>query len=530
MQERYNSQTYAAIDIGTNSIHLVVAEVAENGAIKILDSDKIILRLGDALNNNQCFDKKTIDNIIKSIKSLKQIAEIHKPILRCVATHAVREAKNNAELIAKTFKETGINIEIVDGLEEARLISLGIKTAFPFEDKNFLSVDIGGGSTEFIIASKDEIEFASSLKLGAVTLTKQILRQDKNYYENFTKLENHINDHLMPLKNEIQGIKFHKAIASSGTAKSLAFIDIKLKNNKSSHQGIEGYILSEKSIEKIYKKLFTLKTVKKIRDEFTLDTNRAEIILAGCSILMGVTKLFSVKNWYVSTYGLREGLVIDTHQRQILNELGSWTDVRWKNVKHLGKKFYIDEEHATRVLKLATNIFKQLEVLLNNHPPLIEYLDNQEILEFAAWLHECGKYISFPKFQKHSQYIIQNSRLMGFTQREKEYISLVARFHRKGVATQSKAECQQLEEEQVSKINYLSGILRIATILSRTRRDIIADIKICLRDNCLHFMIQPAYEGVLPVVELQRFIRKAKDIKKSLGVSYEIIAEFMNKD
>ncbi len=485
-----NSKRIAAIDIGTNSAHLVIASINENGHLAIFDTDKVLLRLGEAFDEHKNIKREAIERTAKAVLHMKELGKSYDPAYRIVATHAVREAQNQMEFIDFIKNKTGITVEVIDGLEEARLISVGMQAGFSFPPHEpFLGMDIGGGSTEVIVSNQEKIQYVSSAKLGAVVLTKQYLSKPTISISDIEQLQEHVETRLGSFQSETRNLLFHKALACSGTAKSLAQMHAKLFR-ASDLSDTNGYKIPVDDVMKIYRELTLLKTPKKIRQAFPVDQARSEIILAGTTILLGYSNILKVKEWVVSTYGLREGLVLDTASRIAPVNNYSNEDVRWNNVKSLAKKLRINSLHAEKVTLTAQSIYDQLEDLPKSFAQRKTYLSDRELLSVASWLHESGKFIAFPRYHKHSFYIISNSRIMGFTQEEKEIIGLIARYHRKGVASRKSFSCRNLHQDDLERVNFLAAILRISVAINRTRQYRIKDTIITLAGRKIIFTLE----------------------------------------
>lgn len=518
-------QTIAAIDIGSNSAHLVISKVDKEGRMTVLDTDKAILRLGDSVDENNNFNVEAIERTIKNIKHLNSIAISHTPVMRCVATHAMRQAANSAEMQKRVLEETGVAIEIIDGIEEARLSALGMEYGLSLANQSFLAIDIGGGSTETIIKNREKIDFVASLKLGAVVLSKKFLNKEKTKKEHCKKLEEYIEVQLAPLEEKIKNIEFNKAVMSAGTAKALIAMHNHISENEQSSSGINGFTITTKNLEEIYSILRLLKSPKKISEHFNLDSNRGEIILAGTAILLGLSKVFNVKKWSYSAFGLREGIVFDTYSRQFNQSHNHSKDVRWRSVTYLANKFKVNKRHASQVSKIALKIHDQLIDLKKNPANMVSGLSNYRILEAAAYLQECGTYLSFPDHHKHSYYIISNSRLMGFTKKELDIIALIIRFHRKGLANKNRRICRHLSSKMIDQINFFAGILRTATACCRTRQGLVKDIGVELKNKDTIILVLKHSTEKSPETELHKIYQEKKYIEKSLGLNIEAVME-----
>ena len=306
-----NKDRFAAIDIGTNSFHLIIVEVREGGKLKLLDREREFLRLGSELGEDLSFiSEKEIAKAISVLKNFSKLANYHKANLRAVSTSAVREAKNKNEFIQTVFEQTGIKVETIEGTEEAKLIFLGMKNALPINDKSVLGIDIGGGSTEFIYGVNGSPVFAESVKIGAVRLSKKFfpdfiitdsaLKQCSDYVEQQIKMNSKIQTN----------IKIDFAVGSSGTVDTICLIKQFQKGNKVKPR-LNGYTFDKSEFEEIYSLVMNLKNPDERMRVPGIESKRADIIPAGLIILKKAFELFNIKKMVLSEYALREGVVYD---------------------------------------------------------------------------------------------------------------------------------------------------------------------------------------------------------------------------
>ncbi len=475
-QSQLPKKTIAAIDIGTNSAHMVIAEIDHVGEMRILDNDKVNLRLGKAI---QADGNLSDDGIQRTVEALAHMQEIIRPFqatVRAVATHATREAKNHRRLLREVERTSGIKIEIIDGIEEARLVFLGMRYGLALNNIPCLGVDVGGGSTEIIVAKDDEIKFVSSIKLGAVTLTDRFFKTSYSDLA-FEALKDHVHARLAPLQQEMSGLSYDRTLASSGTAKAIAFLHAKLFGNASMSDP-NGYVLPREDLFKIGSLFASLMTPQKIREATGLDHSRAEIILAGTAILEELTRLLDVKEWVVTSFGLREGLVADTFYRATDAPAGELPDIQWHSVLQFARRLGLNQVHAAKVKLLALRLYHQLA------PLCLKALSNDsadadiKTLKASSYLREAGKFISNPHYHRHSQYLISNSRLPGFTESERQLTGLIARFQRKGLPSADHPDCIDLSSNDLKRLSFLAGILRLAAALDRTRQSRVDDIEV----------------------------------------------------
>ncbi len=306
-----NKDRFAAIDIGTNSFHLIIVEVREGGKLKLLDREREFLRLGSELGEDlSIISEKEIVKAISVLKNFSKLANYHKANLRAVSTSAVREAKNKNEFIQTVFEQTGIKVETIEGTEEAKLIFLGMKNALPIIDKSVLGIDIGGGSTEFIYGVNGNPVFAESVKIGAVRLSKKFfpdfiitdsaVKQCSDYVEQQIKMNSKIQTN----------IKIDFAVGSSGTVDTICLIKQFQKGNNVKPR-LNGYTFDNSEFDEIYSFVMDLKNPDERMRVPGIESKRADIIPAGFIILKKVFELFNIKKMVLSEYALREGVVYD---------------------------------------------------------------------------------------------------------------------------------------------------------------------------------------------------------------------------
>jgi len=424
------ASTIAAIDIGTNSVHLVVAQVDHAGHMKILDADKVAVRLGQAINANGTISADGIRRAVQAVEHMVEIASGYDCTIRAIATHATREATNHHDLIEEVFRKTKVRIEVIDGIEEARLIFLGMRHGMHIDHQMCLGLDIGGGSTEVIIARGDDVRFVTSLRLGAVTLSASHFDDRTPTAKSIARLHDEIDLKLGPLLKEAQHLRFAKAIASSGTAKALIMMGAGEAKSRGVSDG-NGMQLQRRKLDSVCREMEELKSPQKIVANMNVDAARSDIILAGAAIMRAVSRAFHVEHWTYSSYGLREGIVVDTWSRSRGEERRHSPKVRHQSVFELGKRAGIDEKQARAVTDLAMQLFNQLVPRIYSNLIRSEFVFMRDLLYAASWLHEVGRFVGISGYHRHSQYLIEHTRLMGFTQDERLLISLVVRYHRK---------------------------------------------------------------------------------------------------
>lgn len=480
------NQKLAAIDIGTNSFHLVIAEVNENGSFNIVDSEKEVIRLSEGSTGDiKIICDNAIERAINALKKFSGIAKSHNAKIKAVATSAVREASNKIDFLKRVNKETGITIDVINGVEEGRLIYMGILQSVSVFDKRVLCIDIGGGSTEFVVGYKGNILYANSLKLGAVRLTRKFFN---NYTVTAEAVENcskWVEGVLSPVKKIIENYKIDVVVGTSGTIMSTGLMIKSLKEKKTDLSILNNYIFNKNELDQIVKIVYSGKTPSARKKIKGLDEKRADIIPAGITILHEIFNQLKFNKMTISSYALREGIIFNT----MINELSISSNIlknniRAETVEKLAKSCKYDYNHCKHVAILAENIFDQLKELHQLPDSYKEYLST------AAKLHDIGFHIAHSKHHKHSQYIIVNSELMGFNENEIRTIACVARYHRKSHPKNSHDEYLRLPKVWREVVLKLSAILRIADAFDRTHNSLVKFISVEEKNGEVIFSVE----------------------------------------
>ncbi len=467
----------AAIDIGTNSFHLVIAEVnTESGNFKILGREKEIVRLGSGSTDMKYLSPDAISRGIETLKRFKGLADSAEAPLRAIATSAVREAKNQNEFISRAHDEAGVKIEIASGYEEARFIYLGILQALPVFDKRILLIDIGGGSTEFLIGQKREVYYDNSLKLGAIRFTQKFFDPDKTDSKDVKECRKYIQGIMNPVTRQIKNYAFDTVVGSSGTIVSIGSM-INMMRGGSPEAKMNNFTFTKDELYKLIEKITDAKTLKQREKIPGLDPQRADIITAGTLILEQIFKELKLKELTISDFALREGIILDTIETHfMLKTHDHLSDIRYKSVIGLAENFKYEEGHSRHVSELALKIFDQTQYLHK-----LTYTE-REYLESAALLHEIGCFVSHSQHHRHSYYLIRNSEMLGFTENEKEIIANTARYHRKSHPKQKHEAFAKLSIDDQVVVRKLASILRIADGLDRTHSNAVKDVN-CILNN-----------------------------------------------
>jgi exopolyphosphatase/guanosine-5'-triphosphate,3'-diphosphate pyrophosphatase len=452
--------TLAALDIGTNSFHLVVARLLDNG-YEVVTREKETVRLGHGGGDMKEMSADAMDRGISSLRRMQRIAASHGATVRAVATSAVREAENAQVFLTRAKREAKIDIEVISGLEEARLIHLGVLQAVPVFDQRVLLVDIGGGSTEVLVGERGETLAARSFKLGAVRLTDRFFPGGATSSESVSECRSYTRSILATFEREVEDLGFDVAVVSSGTAETVARMVHAARDDTDLHT-FNRFEFTVTELQSIVEALAKKKSSDDRRSIPGLDPTRADIIVAGALVLESVADIYGIKSFVFSEAALREGVLLDTIARLQGGALHHLRDVSRRSIRALAERCDDDLAHSAHVAALALQLFDATESVHGLST------DAREYLEAGALLANVGLVISHSKHHLHSYYVIRNSELTGLTDAEIEIIAQIARYHRKSAPKASHAEFARLSPDDQRLVKTLAGILRVAIGLDRS--------------------------------------------------------------
>ncbi len=496
---RAQDSILAAIDMGTNSIHMVVVRVDTSlSAFTIIARQKDTVRLGDRDPKTGNLTAAAMERSLAALQRCKDLAEsFQAQQILVVATSATREAPNGKEFLDTIYRQLGLIVNLISGQEEARRIYLGVLSSMDFQNQPHSIIDIGGGSTELILGDSYETRFLSSTKIGAVRLTQKFISTDPISNKEFNYLRAYVRGMLERPVEELQanlrpGEQF-RLVGTSGTIETLASIHA-LDTLNSEPNPLNGYTISYKDLKEMVKHFAAMNYSQRYGVPGMSD-RRAEIILAGAVILQEAMSMLDCKEIIICQRSLREGMIVDwmLNRGLISSHMRYQSEVRQRSVMKIAAKYRVDLDHGKRVADFATSIFDQTQGYLHDWGT-----EERQLLEVAAILHNCGIYISHAAHHKHSYYLIRNAELLGFTEIELEVISNMARYHRKSKPKKKHQAYSNLPAKHQKMVDQLSAILRLAVALDRRQIGAISEVRCdCNLDNL--------------VLQLQLVPRKADD-------------------
>ena len=494
----------AAVDAGTNSFHLIVVSADSDGNFEIIDREREVIRLNEGNPDDiKIINAGAIEKAVAVLKSFKGIADSHGAPLRVVATSALRESLNRNEFINKVWNEAGVEIEVISGHEEARLIYLGIMQSVPIFKDRTLIVDIGGGSTEFLIGHKGVTNFSVSVKIGAVRLTEKFFPDCEVTESRVKECRKWVEGEIFQVVHSIKKNGFSICIGSSGTIMSAGLMIQEARNRKFVATSIlNNYEFSKKELHKVEEEILSRKTLERRKKIPGLDEKRADIIPAGIIILSTIFDLLELDTMTISGYALREGIILDTLQKNHADlSLPNLSDIRNESIKQLAQSCNYDQMHCRHVAKLSLQLFDQLKDLHGLDD------DYREYLYAASILHDIGYHISHTNHHQHSYYIIRHSELLGFNENEISIIAHVARYHRKSLPKTRHEDFSELPERTQNVIKKLAAILRVTDGFDRTHKRLVKSIKTKIANGTVELNLE-CEKGVVPEIELWNLERR----------------------
>jgi exopolyphosphatase/guanosine-5'-triphosphate,3'-diphosphate pyrophosphatase len=510
----------AAIDCGTNSIHMIVVRIRPDLSFEVIDREKEMVRLGSGGLDGKALTPEAVQTGLQTFSRFRRLADSHQvEEILAAATSAVREAENGGEFLSAVERETGIKTQVISGTEEARLIHLAAVYGVDVAGASAVVVDIGGGSVEITHGTGASIRVAKSFKLGVIRLTERYVHADPLSRRDERKLVKHIDEELDAYLKDIATVGFDRVIGTSGTIISLG--TVASNNGRRGPDEVRNLRVSARQIHRLRKDVSTLSISERMKLP-GLDPRRADLMVAGGVLLDTILRHLHANEITLCDLALREGLVLDYIQRnrKHIAQADRYPDIRRRSVIELAERCSYWPEHAYQVARLAGLIFDQTRAVhgLTDR--------EREWLEYAAVLHDVGTHISYSRHHKHSYYLIKNGDLRGFEPEEIDVIALTARYHRKTPPTKSHEAFAALRPKSREAVRALSAILRLAETLDRSHAQIVTGVELDDRGKEYLIKLRTTAEAELELWAANRQIEPfealvGKPVRVSAGrVSY----------
>ena len=481
----------AAIDLGTNSTHLLIAAVdPQLRSFSVLLAEKSTTRLGERDPDSGDLTDEAMQRARLALRHCRDLARSHNvEDIICVATSAMREAPNGMAFLAEVEKDLGLSAEVISGAEEARLIYLGVLSGMEFGEQPYQILDIGGGSTELILADARDARALTSSRVGAVRLQRDFVRRDPLDPQRVEFLKTFIQGSMEPsvekVRRRLQDGEQPILVATSGTA--MAAANLLCAENPRSGGRLHGMQFSKAELDALVKKVLPLGPEQR-RQLSGINDRRAEIIVPGLLVLQTAMELLQVDAFVISERALREGLIIDWMLRQglIVDRFSYQSEIRRRTVLHQAHKFGVPIVRAERVAGYATSLFDQTSGTFHR-----EDKTARQLLWAAALLHSCGLHINTSGYHKHSWYLINNGELLGYNHDEQLVIASLARYHRRSLPKKRHESWLLLDRDQRRVVERLSLLLRLAVAMDRRPQGGVESVRARCSKGQLKLQLKP---------------------------------------
>jgi len=466
---------YAAVDIGSNSVRMQAAEVVPGSPGRILASERQVTRLGESVFRTGVISPEAMD---LACGVLSRMAGIYQGLdvvgVRAVATSAVRDAQNQEEFLERASRALSSRVEVISGQEEARLIHLGVQARWPHNRHRILIVDIGGGSAELILSERGRLAEAFSKPLGAVRLTEAFLKHDPPEPADLHRMNEYIQEKLAAARRRFGAGPWDRAIATAATASAVVCAVNRVSRSK--RDGADRLRATSGQVRRFYEEV-ARRDLAGRRKMTGIGPRRAEIIVPGAALLLEVLRAFQLSSFYYSAAGVRDGIIADLAARRVGREVSQLAPEQRKVVQWMARRYGVSVPHARKVAVLAHTLFESLQPLHQLPPHL------GKLLEAAAYLHDTGHFVSDTRHHKHSYYVIANSDMPGFTDRERLVIANLCRYHRRAMPSAVHDNYQVLGGEEKRTVELLAPLLRLADSLDRSHNQRIESMECQIRDS-----------------------------------------------
>jgi exopolyphosphatase/guanosine-5'-triphosphate,3'-diphosphate pyrophosphatase len=507
--------TFAAVDIGSNSVRLKIARLIR-GHLRPVHEDREVTRLGEGVFRSGFLTPEAMAETVKVLRRFHRTTQqFVTDTVRVVATSAMRDARNSQAFLEWVRSSTGWTVEIISGVEEARLIHLGLVSNLRVDGSAALMIDLGGGSCELTVSKQGQIRETVSLPLGAVRLTDEFLRHDPPRKGELKRMQGFITREVNRIASRIVAAKVSGVIATSGTADALATAASNLRKNGSRQR----LVVSRAEMSRLAKRLARL-PVEERRKFQGIGLRRAEIVVAGAVVYQELLERCHLSGFRYSPLGLRDGLLAQMgaeydHSTRSGKQIES---ERWESITRTVAHYGVDMKHALDVRASAMLLFSSLRSVHGLTP---EY---REWLSAAAMLYEVGDYVNRNEHHRHTYYIISNSEILGYTPQQRRLIAAIARYLGKSRPTVDEPAIKILEPEERAGVQKAIMLLRLARALNLGRSRAVQKVRVSHRAAEVHLTLVPRRRMGVDL-ELWAIEKDAPYFREVFGRELSIAAE-----
>lgn len=500
----------AAIDIGTNSIHMIVVESTDHKSFEVFDREKTMVKLGAGVFRTRQLSARAFDDGLETIRRYCKLAEARDvDDILAVATSATREAHNGGEFLNAIFEHTGLSPRVISGTEEARLIFRAVQHAIDLGGQRALVFDIGGGSVEVVVGEHDRVFCSESLRAGVQRLLELDDWQGPLTSKNLQRLRGYVQGATLEAIQRARDVGFQRVIGTSGTIRTLGEA-ANLAAGNAPWRTANAQTVMRKDLRNLSRRLIDMTAEQRARVP-GIPEERADSIHLGAVLLVELLELAEAEELTLCDASLREGVILDylDHHGRAVRPLAHLTDVRRRSVLELAAKYGRDDPREPHIATLALQLFDGTAPLHGLGP------DERQLLEYAALLHGVGQYVGFAQHHVHARYLIRHARLRGFSDEELDCIAQVVRYHRKGCPAKRHKPFRRLSKSDRRVVATLASILRIAVALDRGHTQSVKRVRALQHDQSLVLVIEAPGDVEL---ELWAAERKLRPLSRALGV------------
>jgi exopolyphosphatase/guanosine-5'-triphosphate,3'-diphosphate pyrophosphatase len=488
----------AALDLGSNSFHLLVVDAHADGSFDTLVREKEMLRLGDVVTRTGSIPPGDVARVVETLQRFGAMARgVGATELVACATSAWREAENSAEVVDLVREETGIDIEVISGRREAELIFSAVRSSLALEPGPAVCFDLGGGSLEVMVGDHDGLRWSTSVHLGAARLAAEHVEEDPPSPAELRRLKARITEVLAPIVDEVAPFAPQLMVGTSGTFLDLARMAT-ARRTGAVPSSVNQLVVARADLQELHELLVT--SPAPVRAKLAgLDARRVDQIPVGSTVLVTAMKLFGFDELMVGEWALREGIVLEAIRR---HEVAEWSDdgeaIRRSSVLGLARRCNVDEGHAAQVARLATALFDATAPLHGLD------LSDRELLEHAAWLHDIGEHVAIESHHKHTAYLIEHGKLRGFAPDDIAVLATLGRFHRRGDPKPSFEPYGRLPAPRREEALSLLALLRLADGLDRGHASAVDEVDVDLVDGRARLLVSARADVDLEVWGVRR--------------------------
>ena len=477
----------AAIDIGTNSVHMIVVQVRTDFSFEIIDREKEMVRLGAGGLDGRRLTDTAMDAALQALSKFHRLAKSHQvDEILAAATSATREAENGPAFLAAITRETGIRPRVISGTEEARLIHLAAVYGVDIKRGKAVVIDIGGGSVEITVGG-ERPQLARSFKTGAIRMTERFVKSDPLAERDERKLTRHLQGEVQSFIKQVVATGFDRVIGTSGTILNIGSM-VAHEMDGAAPDELRNRRIPSKQVHRLREKVTSMPLAQRLRMP-GMEPRRADLIVAGAVVLDTILRDLGAEDITLCDLALREGLILDyIHKhRTDIARADRYPDVRRRSVVELAERCSYWAEHAAQVQRIALSLFDQTRAVhgLTDR--------EREWLEYGALLHDVGVHISYEKHHRHSYYLIKNGDLRGFDPQEIEVMGLVARYHRRATPKKDHPGYGELPHDLRRAVKVLAACVRLAEGLDRSHAQVLESV--ALIDRGEDYLLQLRSSG-----------------------------------